>query len=55
DTYFVFLRTKVLMGHVTLEQEKKIFEDAIDWFKTKAEDFPALSKYLANIQRGKPI
>jgi hypothetical protein len=43
------------MGHVTIEQEKKIFEDAIDWFKTKAEDFPALSKYLANIQRGKPI
>jgi hypothetical protein len=55
DTYFVFLRTKVLMGHVTLEQEKKIFEDAINWFKTKAEDFPALGKYLANIQRGKTV
>lgn len=53
DTYFVFLRTRLLVGHVTLEQEKNIFNDAIDWFKTKAEDFPAVGKYLANIQRGK--
>ncbi len=51
DTYFVFLRTRVLIGEINLEKEKEIFAEAVKWFGWKVEEFPALAKYLANIIR----
>lgn len=51
DTYFVFLRTRVMIGELTLEEEKTIFEEAVQWLRDKASEFPALDKYLANILR----
>jgi 3'-5' exonuclease len=48
DTYFVFLRSRVLTGELTLEQEKGIIHNARAWLTTKAIDTPALRQYLDN-------
>jgi predicted PolB exonuclease-like 3'-5' exonuclease len=46
DTYFVFLRTRVLTGDLTLEQERAIEARAREWLTTKIDDIPALRQYL---------
>jgi 3'-5' exonuclease len=48
DTYFVFLRTRVLSGDLTLEQEHELVRQARDWLTAKTTDLPALHRYLAN-------
>ncbi len=48
DTYFVFLRTRVLAGECTLEQEHDLVNKAKDWLAAKCRDVPALQKYLDN-------
>ena len=48
DTYFVFLRTRVLSGDLTLEQEHQIVLHARDWLTAKASEVQALRQYLAN-------
>jgi predicted PolB exonuclease-like 3'-5' exonuclease len=48
DTYFVFLRTRVLSGDLTLEQEHRLVREARDWLTAKAAELPALRQYLAN-------
>ncbi len=48
DTYFVFLRTRVLSGDLSLEQEHQLVLQARDWLTAKAGELPALSRYLAN-------
>src|SRR5207302_1482379 len=48
DTYFIFLRTRVLTGDLTLEQEHILVMRARDWIAAKAADLPALRKYLDN-------
>jgi predicted PolB exonuclease-like 3'-5' exonuclease len=47
DTYFVFLRTRVLSGDLTLEQEHEVVEHAREWLTARAADLPALRQYLA--------
>lgn len=51
DTYFVFLRTRVMLGELSLEEEKDIFSQSVEWLSAKSSEFPALGKYLANISR----
>jgi predicted PolB exonuclease-like 3'-5' exonuclease len=46
DTYFVFLRSRVLTGDLTLDQERALEEDAREWLIGKAVDMPVLHKYL---------
>ena len=46
DTYFVFLRTRVLAGEITLEEEQEIVADARDWIEKKAEEQPSLAEYV---------
>ncbi len=46
DTYFVFLRTAVLTGTITLEQETKLVETANDWLEEKSDEFPIYAEYL---------
>jgi hypothetical protein len=46
DTYFVFLRTRVLTGDLTAEQERSLEARARDWLSAKAADQPALRQYL---------
>jgi predicted PolB exonuclease-like 3'-5' exonuclease len=48
DTYFVFLRTRVLTGEITLEQEHLLVRRAKAWIEGKAAELPVLGQYLAN-------
>ncbi len=48
DTYFVFLRTRVLTGELSLEEEQSLIHRARAWIATQALDTPALAQYLEN-------
>jgi predicted PolB exonuclease-like 3'-5' exonuclease len=48
DTYFVFLRTRVLTGELTLEREAELVQSAKAWLKSRIPELPALAKYLEN-------
>jgi len=48
DTYFVFLRTRVMVGELTLELEKVLTHRARSWIAAKAEENPVLRQYLDN-------
>jgi predicted PolB exonuclease-like 3'-5' exonuclease len=46
DTYFVFLRIQVLSEELTLADEKERIKQAREYLETRADDLPALRKYL---------
>jgi predicted PolB exonuclease-like 3'-5' exonuclease len=46
DTYFVFLRTQVLLGKTTLEREQALLESAKQWIEERADSCQAYSSYL---------
>ncbi|OAI39720.1 hypothetical protein AYO40_05545 [Planctomycetaceae bacterium SCGC AG-212-D15] len=48
DTYFVFLRTRVLTGELTLERELELVQSAKAWIEGRVAEIPALQKYLEN-------
>jgi 3'-5' exonuclease len=48
DTYFVFLRTRVMAGELTLEQEADRVAKAREYLQSKEEELPGLKQYLAN-------
>lgn len=48
DTYFVFLRTRVLTGDVSAEMEGHLVRQAKELLEAKSVEFPVLKKYLAN-------
>jgi predicted PolB exonuclease-like 3'-5' exonuclease len=48
DTYFVFLRTRVLRGDISLEEEHALVIRAKAWITAKVAEVPALRKYLDN-------
>jgi predicted PolB exonuclease-like 3'-5' exonuclease len=48
DTYFVFLRTRILTGDLNLEQEAELISKAKDLLRAKAPEFPVLRRYLDN-------
>jgi 3'-5' exonuclease len=48
DTYFVFLRTRVLLGEITVDDEKRYVERAKTWLNMKTAELPALTQYLNN-------
>src|SRR5208283_4173115 len=48
DTYFVFLRTRVMTGELTLEQEYDVVQRAKQFLTARVADLPALQKYLDN-------
>jgi predicted PolB exonuclease-like 3'-5' exonuclease len=48
DTYFVFLRTRVLLGEITTDDEKRFVARARTWLTAKAAELPALQQYLNN-------
>jgi predicted PolB exonuclease-like 3'-5' exonuclease len=45
DTYFVFLRTRVLLGRLPLDREKQRVDEAYEWLRARA-DSPAYAHYL---------
>lgn len=48
DTYFVFLRSRVLLGKLKLEEEKRLVADAKQWLEWRAPDMPAFAQYLSH-------
>ncbi len=54
DTFFVFLRTRVLMGELPAEQESALARRARLWLGTRAADLPALHTYLTAWDQAHP-
>jgi predicted PolB exonuclease-like 3'-5' exonuclease len=48
DTYFVFLRSRVLMGKLRLEEEQALVDEAHRWLQERAEMVPAYRHYLTH-------
>lgn len=46
DTYFVFLRSRVLLGKMTLEREQELVAVAKDWLIEQSAAIPAYAEYL---------
>jgi len=46
DTYFVFLRTRVVLGQLSLEQEQQIIAETRTWLEERAESQRAYAMYL---------
>jgi len=54
DTYFVFLRTRVLLGEMTVSEEATLVRRARVWLTAKTSEFPALRQYLENFEQWDP-
>lgn len=48
DTYFVFLRTRVLLGKMKLDEEQRLVAEAKEWLTARAESVPAYAHYLSH-------
>ncbi len=48
DTYFVFLRTRVLLGKLTLEAEHQLVLQTKQWLEEQSEKIPAYTEYLSH-------
>ncbi|MEZ6056476.1 MAG: 3'-5' exonuclease [Planctomycetaceae bacterium] len=48
DTYFVFLRSRVILGLLSLEQEQLIVEETKQWLTTRAGECSAYEHYLTH-------
>lgn len=48
DTYFVFLRTRVLLGQLPLDEEQVIVKETKDWLQSQRESNAAYDEYLNN-------
>lgn len=48
DTYFVFLRTRVMLGELTIEKEQAIVKNAKDFISSNIDKVPALKEYNDN-------
>ncbi len=46
DTYFVFLRTRVLIGELTLDAEQGLITETKTWLIRRAKETPAYQSYL---------
>ncbi len=54
DTYFVFLRTRLMMGEFDLAEEHRLVLRAREWLTAKSRELPALRHYLANWSEWNP-
>jgi len=48
DTYFVFLRIKLLTGDLDLDREQSLVEQAHQWLEEKSDSHPVYAEYLTN-------
>lgn len=48
DTYFVFLRTQVLLGKLKLEDEQKLVGETHDWLQQQEASSAAYAHYLSH-------
>lgn len=47
DTYFVFLRSRVLLGQISLEREQELVEQTRQWLEERQSQVPAYAHYLS--------
>ncbi len=48
DTYFVFLRSRVLLGELTIQREQDIVKETKNYLTTKSSTISAFREYLEN-------
>jgi hypothetical protein len=48
DTYFIFLRTRVMIGEFSLEEEHKLVLHAKEFIQARVPQYPALQQYVDN-------
>ena len=48
DTYFLFLRTRVLLGELAIEREQEIVRDAKEYISMNRDRISAFKIYLDN-------
>jgi 3'-5' exonuclease len=48
DTYFVFLRSRVLLGKLALETEQQLVQSTKTWLEEQSATIPAYAEYLAH-------
>ena len=46
DTYFIFLRSRVLAGELSLDEEHALIEETRKWIEEKSASSPGLARYL---------
>lgn len=46
DTYFIFLRTRVVLGQLALAEEQELIAATKEWLEKRADDCPAYRSYL---------
>jgi predicted PolB exonuclease-like 3'-5' exonuclease len=54
DTYFVFLRTRLITGEFDAAREQELIAAARQWLAEKANSLPALRRYLENCGAWEP-
>jgi predicted PolB exonuclease-like 3'-5' exonuclease len=54
DTYFVFLRTRLMMGEFGLAEEHRLVLRAREWLTARSRELPALGRYLASWSEWNP-
>jgi len=47
DTYFVFLRSRVIVGQLSLDEEQGIVAETKTWLLKRVDEFPAYGEYLS--------
>lgn len=55
DTYFVFLRSRVLLGKITLDEEKALIEETHAWLAEQSKTVSVYEKYLENCTDPQPL
>lgn len=48
DTYFVFLRTCVVLGQINLAREQQLISDTHQWLADRQDEVPIYATYLRN-------
>jgi 3'-5' exonuclease len=48
DTYFVFLRTRVLLGKLSLDAEQQLVQEVKAWLEAQSTAIPAYGEYLSH-------
>jgi predicted PolB exonuclease-like 3'-5' exonuclease len=54
DTYFVFLRTRVMAGALSLAEEQALIRRTKDWLRAQTASYPALAEYVTHWEDWQP-
>jgi 3'-5' exonuclease len=54
DTYFVFLRSRVILGKISLEREQQLVAETKTWLEARAAESAAYTHYLSHWGEWRP-